>query len=346
MAPTASFDGAVRALRQAESVTRCIEIFAGFLESFVVEPPDLAYVGLLTFDDRMQPCLACRDGDDYWMEKVKPAIEPLCKDLVISKKNSSFNWGEAVPQVRQRDFTSEAATFHFFLIGCHGIVILGALSPLRPQPLRRPLLELATSLRQLELSKRATDGVQDKATLLLKKDAYRERTELSFIVAHQCRSPVSIAILDLDNFKKLNTFLGYLNADLVVESLGRLIVETVGDDLARTVEVGRFGGDEFMFTFMGDGEFAKSIIEPIHQGVPSLEPEVTEGTRAELRKIGGCSASVGIATCRFDGGADDWNVDTLIKCANVALTNAKKSKNCVVLYDSLIESEKKVVTAP
>ncbi|KAL1476203.1 hypothetical protein MTO96_036689 [Rhipicephalus appendiculatus] len=100
-----------------------------------------------------------------------------------------------------------------------------------------------------------------------------------------------------------------------------------------------------MFTFMGDGEFAKSIIKCIHQGVPSLEPEVTEETRAQLRGLGGCSASVGIATCRFDGVAEDWNVDTLIKWANVALTNAKKRKNCVVLYDLLTESEEDV-TAP
>ncbi|KAH7943697.1 hypothetical protein HPB52_010019 [Rhipicephalus sanguineus] len=260
-----------------------MEIFAGCLESFVGGPSRLVYVGLLTFDDELKPCLAHRPGDDRWMEEVKPAIELLCKDLAISKNNSSINWCEAVPQVKRRDFVGRAATFDFYLIGCHGVVI--------------------------------------------------------------CRSPLSVAILDLDNFKKLNTVLGYQEADEVIRSLGRLIIETVGDDLYRTVQVGRFGGDEFMFTFMGDGEFARSLLERIRRGVSSLELKVTEENRAELERLGGCSASVGIATCRFDGAVENLHVKKLIDNANVALNNAKKLKNRVVLYDSLTESEKNV-TAP
>lgn len=323
-----------------------MEIFAGCLESFVGGPSRLVYVGLLTFDDELKPCLAHRPGDDRWMEEVKPAIESLCKDLAISKNNSSINWCEAVPQVKRRDFVSRAATFDFFLIGCHGVVIVGALSPLQPEPLRPALLELATRMRQLNVSKRAMDAVRDPLTSLLTKAAYRERTELAFILALQCRSPLSVAILDLDNFKKLNTVLGYQEADEVIRSLGRLIIETVGDDLYRTVQVGRFGGDEFMFTFMGDGEFARSLLERIRRGVSSLELKVTEENRAELERLGGCSASVGIATCRFDGAVENLHVKKLIDNANVALNNAKKLKNRVVLYDSLTESEKNVVTAP
>ncbi|KAL3188711.1 hypothetical protein MRX96_022218 [Rhipicephalus microplus] len=304
MASPTGFDNAVRALRGAESVTHSMEIFAGWLESFVVEPSCLVYVGLLRFERRLKPCLAHRPGDDRWMKKAEPEIESLCTELAKNKKMCSFDWHEAVPHVKQRDFASGDVTFHFFLIGCHGIVILGALLPLPPEPLRRPLLELATRMRQLELLKRANYGVQDLATLLLRNDPYLEWSEVAFVLALQRGSPLSIAILDLDNFKKLNTVLGYLNSNRVVKSLGRLIIKTVGDHLQWTVEVGRFGGDEFMFTFLGDGEFARSLIKPIHEGVPSLAPEVTEDTRRKLRDLGGCSASVGIATCRFDGAVE------------------------------------------
>ena len=56
---------------------------------------------------------------------------------------------------------------------------------------------------------------------------------------------VGIAILDLDNFKKVNDSYGHDNGDKVLQVLGSLLNEHASEN----EEVGRFGGEEFIVIF-------------------------------------------------------------------------------------------------
>ena len=57
--------------------------------------------------------------------------------------------------------------------------------------------------------------------------------------------PISIAIIDIDNFKHVNDTYGHDNGDVVLRELGRLMNNYVNDN----VICGRYGGEEFVFAF-------------------------------------------------------------------------------------------------
>jgi diguanylate cyclase (GGDEF)-like protein len=60
------------------------------------------------------------------------------------------------------------------------------------------------------------------------------------------KEPVGVAILDLDNFKRINDKYGHDNGDIVLRTLGTLLNEYASP----TLQVGRFGGEEFVIIFL------------------------------------------------------------------------------------------------
>lgn len=58
---------------------------------------------------------------------------------------------------------------------------------------------------------------------------------------------VTIAVLDVDHFKKVNDIYGHMYGDKVLARVGRKLKEVVGEDGV----VGRIGGDEFVIVFNG-----------------------------------------------------------------------------------------------
>ena len=61
----------------------------------------------------------------------------------------------------------------------------------------------------------------------------------------------SLIMLDLDNFKLINDNYGHSNGDKVLVEIADKLVEYVGD---RGI-VGRFGGDEFIIVYLGEGTY-------------------------------------------------------------------------------------------
>jgi len=58
-------------------------------------------------------------------------------------------------------------------------------------------------------------------------------------------SPVGIAILDIDDFKKVNDTYGHDNGDIVLSRFGELMGSYAGDSIV----CGRYGGEEFVMLF-------------------------------------------------------------------------------------------------
>ncbi len=74
--------------------------------------------------------------------------------------------------------------------------------------------------------------------------------------------PVSVAIIDIDNFKRVNDTYGHENGDVVLERLGSILRPYIKDDLT----IGRFGGEEFVFVFEGINTSAyKNTLENIRE---------------------------------------------------------------------------------
>ncbi len=93
-------------------------------------------------------------------------------------------------------------------------------------------------------------GVLNKTSLLRSLDALL-RTER--------RGPVTVCMVDFDNFKAVNDRYGHLTGDKVLATFCRIARGSIraGDRL------GRFGGEEFLFVFRSDRRQAASILKRI-----------------------------------------------------------------------------------
>ncbi|WAM37379.1 GGDEF domain-containing protein [Caldicellulosiruptor acetigenus] len=144
------------------------------------------------------------------------------------------------------------------------------------------------------------------------------------IQASAGRYPVSIALFDVDNFKKLNDTYGHLFGDKVLQTIVKIAKEKVrkGDIVAR------YGGEEFIIVFNHlESNEAYKVVERIRR---AIESETIEDNLIQTR----VTVSFGIASYPLH--AD--NVKDLIKCADVAMYRAKSSgKNCTVVYNQELE---------
>lgn len=144
------------------------------------------------------------------------------------------------------------------------------------------------------------------------------------IQASAGRYPISIALFDVDNFKKLNDTYGHLFGDKVLQTIVRIAREKVrkGDIVAR------YGGEEFIIVFNHlESNEAYKVVERIRR---AIESETIEDNLIQTR----VTVSFGIASYPLHA----ENVKDLIKCADVAMYRAKSSgKNCTVVYNQELE---------
>lgn len=82
--------------------------------------------------------------------------------------------------------------------------------------------------------------------------------------ARKSKSPLSLAIFDIDDFKKINDSLGHVYGDQVLLEVANIIKRNVRDSDI----VGRYGGEEFMVIFTGTSlENAAIVAERIRKAI-------------------------------------------------------------------------------
>lgn len=103
-------------------------------------------------------------------------------------------------------------------------------------------------------------------------------------------APVSLFMLDIDGFKKVNDAHGHATGDRVLSDFVSLMRRTVGDQ----DRIYRYGGDEFVLIAPNaDALAARRLAQSIRDAAEHLQ--IADG-------INTISVSVGIATCPADGG--------------------------------------------
>lgn len=133
--------------------------------------------------------------------------------------------------------------------------------------------------------------------------------------------PLSLAVLDIDNFKRINDTYGHSLGDDVIHTLAEIIKNNIGsDDYAA-----RYGGEEFAIIFTDkDKHAAFEMIEVIRR---NFNNEIINGMSTEKFSI-----SIGISEV-----SEGISKETLFNNADKALYDAKKSgKNKTVIYESNI----------
>jgi len=134
-------------------------------------------------------------------------------------------------------------------------------------------------------------------------------------------SPVSLAMIDMDNFKLYNDTFGHQKGDDAIRDIAKIL----SDKSRKGDTVCRYGGEEFgLIMPFTDKENARLLAERLRVEIENFFIE-KQGIKTTPRM----TASIGIATFPQDG--DDK--DTLINRADSALYEAKRiGKNKVCLY--------------
>ena len=144
----------------------------------------------------------------------------------------------------------------------------------------------------------------------LRRKALQDLTRL-FHLAKRQQQPLSLAILDLDHFKRINDDYGHETGDRVLRYIGQLLGQTFRQEDV----VGRWGGEEFVVGLYGIDK---------HQGMQRLENIAYYFSQNHF--VGGdgnifqMTFSGGIAQFPEDGG----DLQTLYRAADAALYRAKE----------------------
>jgi diguanylate cyclase (GGDEF)-like protein len=180
--------------------------------------------------------------------------------------------------------------------------------------------QAAASVENLALHELVSEqAVTDDLTGLANNRAFRDLMDTEAARAQRFGHDLSLIILDIDDFKKVNDTYGHPQGDAVLKAIGRILAEE-----SRGIDFpARYGGEEFVVALPetatpGAAEVGERIRERIEEeAVPLLDG-------GELR----ITASLGLAT--LPGAAADAR--ELIAKADEALYEAKRSgKNRLIV---------------
>ncbi len=161
-------------------------------------------------------------------------------------------------------------------------------------------------------------AIRDGLTGLYNYRYCRAQIDRAVQQARRYNAPLSLLLLDIDNFKTYNDSYGHLKGDLILKEIaGLLTAHTRGADL-----VARYGGEEFVIVLPEiAAEQAHSVADKIRQVIEEHPFALEAGELPQTLTI-----SVGVASS--DG---TCSADAIIQRADEALYRAKESgKNRVV----------------
>jgi len=167
----------------------------------------------------------------------------------------------------------------------------------------------------------------DEVTGLPNHRFFRDQLRREMDRSVRANTPLSLVLVDADNFKAVNDVFGHEAGNAVLVSLGQL--------LRRRVQVGhvvaRYGGEEFVVLLPSTPKAeAAALAETLRHAVVAHRFPVQEGAAPLALTI-----SLGLATCP----ADAHDEADLIVAADRALHEAKAAgKNQVCLYGASTRS--------
>ena len=172
-------------------------------------------------------------------------------------------------------------------------------------------------------------SVTDPLTGLYNRRYFERLMESEMALSIRSDETISIILLDIDNFKKINEQHGHTGGDAVIRNVGRVITERMRhSDVAC-----RYGGDEFFIlcrhaTISNAVGFADDLLHAL--AVHSCRPNDLEI---------GVTVSIGVAT--IPGVQPIATAEEFFQCADEALRACKQQgRNSVLHYSMLDRSQK------
>jgi diguanylate cyclase (GGDEF)-like protein/putative nucleotidyltransferase with HDIG domain len=261
------------------------------------------------------------------VETLLAATAFFCVNIVLSTAVIARWTGRPMTNLLAQNIVDNAAPFAIMASVSLMLAVLWQASPLLIAALVGPLVAVALYQRSVHKAMRAMRlALTDPQTGLGNKRHFEELLQRALDRADEERTPVTLLLADLDDFKTINDTYGHVAGDRVLAQ--------VAARLRRGGESFRLGGDEFAVLLPGrtaaEGlEIAESVSRRIHE--------------ARYDHGGGVSVSFGVATYPGEG----VERTDLVRVADRALYAAKGSgKASVHVYAPAGMPEAPVLSSP
>jgi diguanylate cyclase (GGDEF)-like protein len=162
-------------------------------------------------------------------------------------------------------------------------------------------------------------ATRDALTGIFNRGTLMDLGHKSVSAAVRARQPVSVLMLDLDHFKRVNDRFGHACGDRMLEKVTAIVAEKLREEDV----LGRYGGEEFCVVLPNtDTEGARITSERIRTAIEAHEFELGSA-RTRI------TVSIGVATLAPTGSA---TLESLVMRADAALYQAKRrGRNRVVI---------------
>lgn len=255
-------------------------------------------------------------------------MRPVDGKAVLQKAKERFPWTEVIiiTGFASLDRALEAIHHHAFDfvekpfdIDKLERIVLNALNQSRLAiENRRLLMELQAQNQALEEKVRlatrelAELAVRDELTGLYNYRYLLTSLESEISRALRYSRPLSMAMIDLDRFKRYNDCHGHMAGNEALKRIARSMTE----EIRRSDTVVRYGGEEFVIILPETGKAeASAILDRVRQEIRNLNLEYTSPNGEK----GIVTLSAGIATCP----EDSQDLDEFIRRADTATYAAK-----------------------
>ncbi|MCW2666906.1 MAG: Diguanylate kinase, partial [Frankiales bacterium] len=182
---------------------------------------------------------------------------------------------------------------------------------------------VAVGNARLHEQRRAIEGVlahqavHDSLTELANRRLLQDRA--ADVLAERDGETVAVLLLDLDGFKEINDTFGHSYGDGLLRQVAARLAATV----RATDTAARLGGDEFALLVRGlqdraDAERTAARVQQVLQ-----QPFLVDGITLDIE------GSIGVALAPDHG----HDIDTLLRCADVAMYIAKRDRAGITVYD-------------
>ena len=284
------------------------------------DPADrkLVRIHLRQVEDREIILLEAGQIDEIRDVLNRGGIDLILMDLQMPEK-SGIEWlveiveREIAPVVMLTGAGSEEAAVQSLQEGAIGYIPKSVLSR---DKLMGTINDSLEKWRKLQQSKATQEELErlanfDSLTGLPNRRAILNKLCEQIKLTQRYGNKLSLSLLDIDFFKKVNDQYGHLTGDDVLASVATLMKRDV-----RNVDiVGRYGGEEFIIVMpRTDASSAKIVAERIRETIKSAEMKDSEGNVFSI------TASQGLAEWVL--GEDE---STLISRADYALYKAKEN---------------------
>ncbi|WP_405119376.1 diguanylate cyclase [Pseudomonas leptonychotis] len=263
---------------------------------FFTKPVDIPQL-----ENRLERCFSQQQGEPYRVLIIDDDRELASRfSLILRGANMLVEMLHEPADIfeRMRDFNPEVVLLDVNMPGCTGPE-LAQIIRMNDEWLRVPIIYLSAETdigRQMNALIKAGDDFvtkpisdnalvaavfsraqrarllsnalsRDSLTGLLKHADIKEQAAVELERAQRSGKPASVAMLDIDFFKKVNDSYGHAAGDNVIRALANLLRQR----LRRIDSLGRYGGEEFLVVLPDcPADQAKRILDEIRQRFAEL----------------------------------------------------------------------------